>query len=160
MDIQETSLPGIGVRYELNTVSGGRFAVVVRRDGRYDVGVFDDPRDPDRCRTAIQLQDEEANALASILGAPRIIDSLQELQALDGLQTEQIRLAPGSPFDGATLGDTQARTRTGVSIVAVVRAGTPTPSPTPAVGLLGGDVLVVVGTPSGVQALRAILRDG
>lgn len=160
MDIQETSLPGIGVRYELNTASGGRFAVVVRRDGRYDVGVFDDPSDPDRCRTAIQLQDEEANALASILGAPRIIDSLQELQALDGLQTEQIRLAPGSPFDGATLGDTQARTRTGVSVVAVVRAGTPIPSPTPAVGLLGGDVLVVVGTPTGVQALRAILRDG
>lgn len=160
MEIQETHLPGIGVQYELSTSSRGRLSIVVRRDGRFEVGVYDDPRDPDRCRTAIHLENEEATALASILGAPRIVDSLQELEALDDLRTEQIRLDPGSPFDGATLGDTQARTRTGVSIVAIVRAGAAIPSPAPVVRLQAGDVLVVVGTPDGLRAVRALLRDG
>src|SRR4051812_9604269 len=100
MDIRETSLPGIGVRYDLSTRAGGRLAVVVRRDGRYELGVYDDPDDDDRCRTLLALQDEEADALAGILGAPRILDALQELQALGGLQTEQLRVAAGTPYAG------------------------------------------------------------
>ncbi|MDQ1687980.1 MAG: TrkA domain protein [Frankiaceae bacterium] len=160
MDIRETSLPGIGVRYDLSTRAGGRLAVVVRRDGRYELGVYDDPRDEDLCRTVLALQDDEADALAGILGAPRILDALQELQALGGLQTEQLRLNAGSPYAGRTLGDTQARTRTGVSIVAIVREGTSIASPTPATDLVEDDVLVVVGTPDGVRDLRALLRDG
>jgi TrkA domain protein len=160
VEIIETNLPGIGVRYDVSTRAGGRFAVVVRRDGRYELGVYDDPQDADACRTVMSLQEDEAEALAGILGAPRIVDALQELASLGGLQTEQVRLQPGSPYAGRTLGDTRARTRTGVSVVAVVRDGTPIPSPTPATDLAAGDVLVVVGTPDGIRELRDLLRDG
>jgi TrkA domain protein len=44
--------------------------------------------------------------------------------------------------------DTQARSRTGVSIVAVLRAQTAFPAPTPDSGFQAGDTAVVVGTPS------------
>jgi TrkA domain protein len=160
MDIRATSLPGIGGRFDVSTRTGSRLAVVVRRDGRYELGIYDDPQDEDLCRTVISLQEDEAEALAGVLGAPRILDALQELQSLGGLQTEQIRLSPGSPYAGRTLGDTRARTRTGVSVVAIVRDGTPIPSPTPTTDLAADDVLVVVGTPDGVRDLRALLRDG
>lgn len=160
MEVRETGLPGIGVRFDVTTRAGERLVVVVRRDGSYDLGLYDNASDPDQCRTVLTLLDEEAEALASLLGAPKIVDSLSELATLDGLLTDQIRLRRGSRYDGKTLGDTQARSRTGVSIVAVVREGQSIPSPTPVTPLVGEDVLVVVGTQAGVSALRTLLRDG
>jgi TrkA domain protein len=53
--------------------------------------------------------------------------------------------------------DTQARSRTGVSIVAVLRAQTAFPAPTPRFGFQAGDTAVVVGTPAGVRALARLL---
>jgi TrkA domain protein len=66
----------------------------------------------------------------------------------------------GSPFAGRTIGDTGARTRTGVSIVAVLRAGSAHPAPGPEFGLRVADVLVVVGTPRGIEELVVLLRSG
>jgi len=63
-----------------------------------------------------------------------------------GLQTHQIAVVPGGRFDGRTLGDTALRTRTGTSVVAVVRDGAVHPSPRPDFPLVGRDLLVVVGT--------------
>lgn len=157
MDIKETHLPGIGVRYDLGTRAGQRIAVVVRRDGRFELGSYDDARDPDVCRSLLQLSGDEAEALAGLLGAPRIVEALQQLDALDGLLTEQISIRPESRFAGATLGDTKARSLTGVSIVAVVRAGEAIPSPTPSTPLRAADVLVAVGTRDGLERLREII---
>jgi TrkA domain protein len=65
-----------------------------------------------------------------------------------------------SPFAGRTLGDTALRSRTGVSVVAVVRDGDTFPSPAPDFQLEPGDTAVVVGTPEGIRNASAILRDG
>ena len=65
---------------------------------------------------------------------------------MTGLQTHQIAVVPGGRFDGRTLGDTALRTRTGTSVVAVVRDGAVHPSPRPDFPLVGRDLLVVVGT--------------
>lgn len=157
MDIRETQLPGIGVRYDVSTRAGQRIAVVVRRDGRFELGSYDDARDPDVCRSLLHLTGDEAEAIAGLLGAPRIVEALQQLDALDGLLTEQITVGSDSPYAGGTLGDTKARTLTGASIVAVVRVGEAIPSPTPATPLKAGDVLVVVGTREGLDRLHAII---
>jgi TrkA domain protein len=58
------------------------------------------------------------------------------------------------------MGDTQARTRTGASIVAVVRDREVVPSPRPDFVFRHGDVVVVVGTAEGTQAVSDILNDG
>ena len=56
------------------------------------------------------------------------------------------------------LGDTELRTRTSVSIVAVIRDGTAIPSPTPMFVFAAGDVVVAVGTVEGLAAATEILR--
>jgi TrkA domain protein len=47
-----------------------------------------------------------------------------------------------------------------VSIVAVLRGDAAHPAPGPAFALRGGDTLVVVGTPRGIEELAVLLRSG
>jgi TrkA domain protein len=55
------------------------------------------------------------------------------------------------------LGDTHARTETGVSIVAIVRGSEVIASPRPSQDLQNQDILVAVGTRPGLDALAEIL---
>ncbi|MFC6819412.1 cation:proton antiporter regulatory subunit [Nonomuraea dietziae] len=56
------------------------------------------------------------------------------------------------------LGHTRARSRTGASIVAIVRGEDVIASPTPDEVLRAGDVLVVIGTRSGIAGVEKIIR--
>jgi TrkA domain protein len=157
MDVEETPLPGIGLRHEFTTAEGQRVGLVSHRSGRRDVLVYD-ARDPDAARQALTLTADEAEVIASLLGAARITRELIDLpEQVAGLVVEWLPLPPGSPYAGRTLGDTRARTRTGASVVALVRGGAVEPSPGPEHDLLPGDTLVIVGTPQGVQALSGLL---
>lgn len=158
MDVHETPLPGIGLRHEFTTREGRRVGIVSHRSGRRDVLLYDE-RDPDAAREALSLSGDEAEAVATLLGAARITRELSALQErVSGLVVEWLPLPSGSPYDGRTLGDTQARSRTGTSIVAIARGGAVVPSPGPEHDLRGGDTLVVVGTPAGVEAVAALLE--
>jgi len=158
--VEQTTLPGIGVRHDLLTAKGRRIGVISFRSGRRDFITFD-PDDEDSCRESIELNDDEAQALADILGASLILGQLAGIrEQAAGLRTEQITITGGSPFVGRTLGDTEARSRTGASIVAVLREGGVIPSPDPRFAFEAGDVVVVVGTPDGVEGVEQILADG
>ena len=158
--VEQTTLPGIGVRHDLLTAKGRRIGVISFRSGRRDFITFD-PDDEDSCRESIELNDDEAEALADILGASLILGQLAGIrEQAAGLRTEQITITGGSPFVGRTLGDTEARSRTGASIVAVLREGGVIPSPDPRFAFEAGDVVVVVGTPDGVEGVEQILADG
>lgn len=155
--VEETPLPGIGVRHDLVTAAGRRVGVVLHRNGRRELVVYD-ARDPDAGIAQVRLTPEEADALAEILGAPRVIERLAALhRQVEGLVSEEIRVRPGSAFDGRPLGDTRARTRTGASIVAVIRGGEVVASPGPDFRFAGGDVVVVVGTAEGTSAVADII---
>jgi TrkA domain protein len=157
MDIQETALPGVGLRHDFTTRSGRQLGVVTHRSGRRDLLIYD-RADPDACQEVVQLTAEEADALAELLGAARIVEHLADLQQqVEGLAIDWLPIRPGSPFAGRTIADTQARSRTGVSIVAVLRDSKATPAPTPHFRLEPDDTLVVVGTTGGVKALAGIL---
>ncbi|MEU9889811.1 cation:proton antiporter regulatory subunit [Sphaerisporangium sp. NPDC051011] len=160
MEIEQTALPGIGLKHEFTTQSGRRIAVVSHRSGRRDVVIYD-KHDPDRACEAVQLNDEEADALVELLGAPRIVQRLNALhREVEGLVSVQLPIAGGSPYAGRPMGDTRARTRTGASIVAVVRGGQVHASPAPDFGLDAGDVVVVVGSPESTTAVADILTHG
>ena len=58
------------------------------------------------------------------------------------------------------LGDTRARTRTGASIVAIVRDEEVLASPGPAEMLHADDVLVVVGTEAGIASVVQLVDKG
>lgn len=62
-----------------------------------------------------------------------------------------------SRWNGQPLGGTRLRTRTGASVVAILRGSNPIPSPAAAFRLAGGDTLVVVGTREGADAAAALL---
>lgn len=158
--MEVTPLPGIGVRKDFAIRSGRRVGVVTQRDGQIDL-IVSKSDDPDACLASLPLTTDEAAALANLLGAPQLVAQLNEEHAeLPGINTKQLPLRPGSPFDGRTLGDTALRSRTSVSVVAVMRAGQVHPSPTPDFTFTGGDILVTVGTSEGLEAAAKMLKHG
>jgi TrkA domain protein len=160
VDVERTALPGIGLQHVMTTGRGRQLGVISHRSGRRDLVVYD-REDPDSCVATVALTAEEANAIAELLGTGRIVEHLAELhRQVEGLVTEQLPIAPGSPYVGRPLGDTHARTRTSASIVAVVREGQVVASPRPDFVFAAGDVVVVVGTGEGTAAVAAILADG
>ncbi|WP_282695428.1 cation:proton antiporter regulatory subunit [Streptomyces sp. CC208A] len=158
MDVTEVLLPGVGLRYEFTNHRGDRIGVVARRTGDFEVVVYG-ADDPDEGRSVFELNDEEADAVAEILGAPRIAERFADLtKEVPGLASGQVEVRAGSAYDGRPLGDTRARTRTGASVVAVVRGEEVIASPTPRTVLRGGDVLVVIGTHEGIAGVEQIIR--
>jgi TrkA domain protein len=157
MDVTEVLLPGVGVRYEFTAASGQEVGIVARRDGEFDVICFRSS-DPDAAENLFTLDRQQAEALADIFGAPRIVERFADLsREVPGLASATIDLPHGSLFDGRTLGETRLRTQTGVSIVAVVKEDLVIPSPTPDEVLLGGHSLVVIGTEQGIERARGVL---
>lgn len=154
MDVEVTPLPGIGTREDFELRDGRRIGIVTHKDGKLDL-ILSRRDDPDACMASIALGPEEASALAGLLGAPRLVAQLNEQHAeISGVSTRQM---PTAAYAGRTLGDTAMRTRTGASIVAVVRAGVAHASPGPDFRFEEGDVAVVVGTGDGLDEAARIL---
>ena len=159
MDLEETLLPGVGVRYRLRTHAGAVLGIVVGREGSAEVAVYD-RRDPDRARSVLRLEPEEVDAVAEVLGASRLTQRFADLsREVPGLESGRFPIGAGSRFAGRPLGDTRARTLTGCSIVAIVRDAEVVPSPGPADTLLAGDVLVAIGSARGLEQLEARLAE-
>ncbi|WP_069160059.1 cation:proton antiporter regulatory subunit [Nocardia altamirensis] len=160
MNVDVTALPGIGVRKDFEVRSGRRIGVVAHRDGDIDL-IVSKLDDPDACAAQIPLSTDEAAVLANLLGAPQLVAKLNDEHSdMPGITTRQLHVTNGSPYEGRTLGDTAMRTRTKVSIVALMRAGQLHPSPGPDFTFTAGDVLVVVGTPDGLDAAAKLLTHG
>ena len=155
-----TPLPGIGTREDFTTRSGQRIGVITHRDGHVEL-IVSRSDDSDACAASVPLSAEESNTVASLLGAPHLVSGLAEQQRdLVGIVTAQLPVPPGSPFDGRTLADTAMRTRTGISVVAVVRQQVVHPSPRPDFAFAGNDLMVMVGTTDGLEAAARILDLG
>jgi TrkA domain protein len=158
-EIEETALPGVGLRYEFTSKEGERLGVIHHRSGRRELFIAEEA-DPDACRETLSLDEEESHILAELLGGSRITAHMATLQRVEGLAIDWLGLGEDSPYAGGTIGDAQVRTRTGVSVVAVLRGEQAFPAPGPSFGLQGRDTLVVVGTPEGIEELTEILRTG
>jgi TrkA domain protein len=160
MEVKEVLLPGVGLRYEFDNADGSHVGVIARRSGDFEFVVYG-PADPDQARPVFRLTDEEAEALAQILGAPRLVERFADLtKEVPGLDAGQVEIVATSPFVDRPLGDTKARTRTGASIVAIVRDEEVLASPGPEEVLHAGDVLVVIGTEDGIARVRRIVDQG
>lgn len=157
MDVNEVLLPGVGLRYEFTNADGDRIGVIARRTGEFELVVYTED-DPDEGTPLLRLTAEEADTLAEILGAPRIAERFADLtKEVPGLSADQIEVPAGSPHAGHSLGHTRARTRTGASIVAIVRGAGVIASPAPTELIRAGDVLVVIGTREGIVGVRRLI---
>jgi K+/H+ antiporter YhaU regulatory subunit KhtT len=70
------------------------------------------------------------------------------------IETEWMRVAEGSDLSGKSIAESEVRTKTGVSVVAVVREEEVIPSPAPDATLEAGDVVGVLGTTDQRRAFR------
>jgi TrkA domain protein len=157
MEFHQTLLPGVGVRYDATTRAGSPISVVIGRDGDAELVAYKRD-DPDSVAHSLRLGPTEVAALAEILGSPRVSARVADLtKEVPGLSSARFVITPGSRYDGRRLGDSKARTRTGCSIVAVVRGQHVYAAPGPRTMLLAGDTVVAIGSDSGLADLGTIL---
>ena len=151
-------LPGIGLQYDFTTADGDHLSVIAHRNGSRSV---DGHRGGD-CGDAafsLHLTADEAAVLADARLAGHDDPRLLRADEL-GLVAKRIALSAASRWNGRPLGSTQLRTRSGASVVAILRGPNAIPSPAAAFRLAGGDTLIVVGTREGADAAAALLTKG
>lgn len=150
-DITETDLPGVGLRHDFLCRQGTRVGVVSRPSGRRELLIYD-PDDPDAVRETVDLNPQESSALAELLGGSAVTEHLAGLTqgVVPGLSIDWT--AVPTDFAGGTIGDLGIRTRTGASVVAVIRDGEAVPAPGPDFELRPADTAVIVGTAEGIRA--------
>lgn len=160
-EIEETNLPGVGIRHDLVTRNGDRLGVITHRTGRRQLLVYDRD-DPDATREDIRLDEEEGHALAELLGGTTVTEHFSTVfqQSLEGLTIEWLTVGQDWACAEQTIGNTELRTRTGVSVIAVIRDGETVPAPEPDFTLSSGDAIVAVGTPAGLREATEVLRAG
>jgi TrkA domain protein len=155
--ITQTRLPGVGVRYDVPLESGARLGVLAHRTGRRELFLYR-ARDPDAVAAEVVLTPEEGKVVADLLGGTELVESLSRLQQqVEGLAIDWIELPPTSRFVDRTIADAEVRSRTGVSIVAVIRDDEAHPAPGPDFRFAAGDTAVVVGTPVGIATATSLL---
>lgn len=156
-EVRETKLPGVGVRQEFTSSDGTVVGVVLYHDGRSDVVVYDS-FDPDVCTSMLRLDTDDARTLASLLGASEISEHMGEVQAqIEGLLFEWVTIPDEGSMADRSIRDGELRTRTGASVVAVLRGDASVPAPDPEFVFAGGDLAVCVGTTEGLARLRSLL---
>ena len=155
--VRETKLPGVGVRHEFTTEEGNDVGVIVHHDGRREILLYD-AVDPDACTSVVNLSEHDTQTLGEILGVSHVTETVAEIrQEIDGLTIEWIDVTAASGLAGSSIGDGQFRTKTGASIVAIMRSSDTVPAPGPEFVLAEGDVAVAVGTHEGLASLRTML---
>jgi hypothetical protein len=70
VDIVSRVLPGIGVCQEVGLRDGRRIGIVTRRNGQRELVLYDE--EGDGAADTIAMSDDEANAIAEILGGPQL----------------------------------------------------------------------------------------
>lgn len=157
VEIFETPLPGIGVRYEFDTELGRRIGILIHRDGHRDMLVYRED-DVDSCSETLRLSLAESASLVELLGGTKITERLSDLRhEVQGLSIEWVSLNVRSPLAGKSIGDGKIRTASGASVVAVLREGQSFPGPGPDFTLQAGDTALVIGSVEGVAKAHKII---
>lgn len=156
--IEETRLPGVGMRYSFVTADDIRVSVLHHRTGRRELFVSV-PEDPDTAEQVLDLNPGEARTLAELMGGSQVVADLDRLQeVVPGMALDWLEVEATSPATGRTIGQLQVRKSTGVTIVAVLRGTGYEPSPGPDFVLERGDIAVVCGPPDAIGRVRDLLR--
>jgi TrkA domain protein len=157
IDLRETRLPGVGVKYTLRLDDGERLAIILHNDGQRELYVFE--RDDEDPRAVVRLDDDEARQLGAVLGGayerPKIVEDLE--MALGELTIEWVRVPDDSPTIGKTLAECGFRAKSGITVIAILREPEPVTGAQPGDVIQRGDTLVTVGKAGSYAAFRALL---
>lgn len=156
--VNETRLPGVGIRFDFTAQDGSKVVVVNHRSGRCEV-LLCSRDDPDVCREVLRLAREDARALAEVLGQSQVTEEVTAMRlSTQGLTIDWLQVTPTSTWVGRTVYDAEHQDDEAASIVALIREDTTIPSPPSTSTLRAGDTAVVIGTPRGVEALSRLFQ--
>jgi TrkA domain protein len=161
VELRETRLPGIGVKYGFRTSEGGRLAIVLHNDGVREIYFFRHDHD-DEPSEVIRLDDDEARQLGAVIGGayerPKIVEELE--MALGELTIEWVPVPDDSTLLGQTLAECGFRAKTGITVIAILRDPEPVAGAQPSDVVKKGDTLVTVGKLGQYQAFHKLLAEG
>lgn len=157
MEISETPLPGVGIRYEFETRWGDLVGVLVHRSGRRELLRYS-KQDPDSGEILLALEPDECRTLAELLGGSQVSEHVSAMQHIEGLAIDWLKVPQGSPLAGRSLADVAVHTHTGVSVVAFIDGGGTRAAPGADDVIAAGSTMVVAGEAEGITKLRALLH--
>src|SRR5918992_6180701 len=161
IELRETRLPGVGVKYGFRTGEGSRLAIILHNDGDREIYFFRHEHDEEPANV-IRLDDDEARQLGAVIGGayerPKIVEELE--MALGELAIEWVPVPKGSPAIGHTLAECGFRARTGITIIAILREPEPVTGAQPNDVIQEGDTLVTVGKLGQYREFRRLLAEG
>ena len=158
-DVEETRLPGVGVRFAFTTSGGERLGVIAHRSGKRELLVYERD-DPDACGTVVGLGEDDTRTLVDLLGGSEVSERQDAVirQSLNGLEFAWVEIGSAAPSVGRPISELGLRSRTGASIVAVVRGDDTTISPRADFLLRAGDIAVTVGSGEALVEAARLLR--
>jgi TrkA domain protein len=160
--IRESTLPGVGHKFQIEAMSGDRLTIVIHDDGTRELYHFA-RKNPDRVASVVTLTDGEARQVAGIIGGltyvPKALPSAEIV--LDDLVLEWYTIEPGSACVGKTIRDLQVRTATGASIVSIIEPDrVKRTNPEADTTLNEGATLILAGDRRTIAALKRLLAHG
>ncbi|MWV42993.1 potassium:proton antiporter [Paenibacillus sp. HJL G12] len=162
MDIRETILPGIGMKYQMDTASGDRIVIVIHDDGRRELFHFS-YEDYDQSISMVTLDDQEARQLAALVGGmvykPKQLESVE--MAFDDLTIEWYRIETHFSCVGKSIGELDIRQNSGASVIALMdRKHGKQVNPGPNAVLNAEATVVAVGEREQQKRFKQILMNG
>lgn len=160
--ISESNLPGIGRKFQIETMSGDRLVIVIHDDGRRELYHFL-RKNFERAASVLTLSDGEARQIAGIVGGLTYVPKAlpNEEVVLDDLVLEWFTIEPGYGCIGKTIRDLQARTLTGASIVSLIEPSKIKRTNPEADTLLNvGATLILAGDRGNIAELKGLLVRG
>jgi len=160
--ISEVSLPGVGRKFQVETLAGDRLVIVIHDDGTRELYQFT-RKNLNRPVSVLRLTDGEARQIAGIVGGltyvPRNLPMAEVI--LEDLVLEWFKIEPGAACIGKTIRDLQVRTATGASIVSIVEPDQTTRTNPEADTVLNeGATLIVAGDRKAINSLKRLLVEG
>ena len=160
--ISEVFLPGVGRKFEVETLDGDRLVIVIHDDGTRELYHFT-RKNLSRAASVMRLTDGEARQIAGIIGGltyvPRSLPMAEVI--LGDLVLEWFRIEPGAACIGKSIRDLHVRTSTGASIVSIIEADqTKRTNPEADTVLNEGATLIVAGDRSTINSLKRLLVQG
>ena len=160
--ISEVFLPGVGRKFQVETLDGERLVIVIHDDGTRELYHFT-RKSLDRPASVLRLTDGEARQIAGIVGGltyvPRSLPMAEVI--LGDLVLEWFKIEPRAACIGKTIRDLQVRTATGASIVSIVEPDqTKRTNPEAGTVLNEGATLIVAGDRRTINSLKRLLVEG
>jgi len=160
--ILESTLPGVGHKFQVEATSGDKLTIVIHDDGRRELYHFT-KENPGRVASVVVLQDSEARQVAGIIGGltyvPKSLPTAELI--IDDLVLEWYTIPDKAYCIGKTIRDLMVRTQSGASIVSIIEENRKKHlNPEADTKLNKGATLIVAGDRKTIDALKRLLEKG